>query len=130
MIGFNPTHILHRDLFCVCPTGLCKIYAHAFVKSRLLLSLASNFAMETESKSRTHHHRKRRERAQKLPPEPSDSEMEQEGMEISPSKGHKDRSRSKPRKKKSSSAYEEDIIDGFAIVSFKSVDDLEVGLLF
>lgn len=82
--------------------------------------------MSTEPKARSHHHRKRRERAQKLPPEPSDSDMDQDGMQISPSRGPKDRSRSKPRKKKSSGAYEEDIIDGFAIVSFKSVEDLEV----
>ncbi|KAL4223129.1 Autism susceptibility protein 2 protein [Mactra antiquata] len=80
--------------------------------------------MENEPKARTIH-RKRRERAQKLQPEISDSEGDNDGEEQSPLRGVKDRSRSKPRKKNRSGTYEEDIIDGFAIVSFKSIDDLE-----
>lgn len=79
--------------------------------------------MESEPKARSH--RKRRERAQKLQLELSDSEGEKIGDEQSPLKGSKERSRSKPRKKKSPGTYEEDIIDGFAIVSFKSIEDLE-----
>ena len=83
--------------------------------------------METETKSRSSH-RKRRERALRKEPDPSDSELEEsmDKSDISPVKGHKDRGRSKPRKKKSGSSFEEDIIDGFAIVSFKSIEDLEV----
>lgn len=80
--------------------------------------------MESEPKARSH--RKRRERAQKLQLELSDSEGEKIGDDPSPLRGGKDRSRSKPRKKKSPGTYEEDIIDGFAIVSFKSIEDLEV----
>ena len=39
----------------------------------------------------------------------------------------KDKPRSKPRKKKNNAnLFEEDIIDGFAIISFKSFADLEV----
>ena len=82
--------------------------------------------METEPKARIH--RKRRERlAHRVQLEQTDTEGEQEGGEISPTRGAKERSRSKPRKKKNSAGtYEEDIIDGFAIVSFKSIEDLEV----
>lgn len=81
--------------------------------------------MESEPKSRAHH-RKRRERAHKLQLDLSDSEAEKCGEDQSPLRGSKERSRSKPRKKKNTGTYEEDIIDGFAIVSFNSIDDLEV----
>ena len=40
---------------------------------------------------------------------------------------HKEKPRCKPRRRKNNaSAFDEDIIDGFAIISFKSFDDLEV----
>ena len=82
--------------------------------------------MEAEPKARPTH-RKRRERAHRVPVDESDTEQERDGEDISPARGTKERSRSKPRKKKNSpGTYEEDIIDGFAIVSFKSIEDLEV----
>lgn len=43
----------------------------------------------------------------------------------------KDKPRSKPRKKKNIvNLSEEDVIDGFAILSFKSFEDLEVRFFF
>lgn len=82
--------------------------------------------MEAEPKARPTH-RKRRERAHRVPVDESDTEPEQGGEEVSPARGAKERSRSKPRKKKNSpGTYEEDIIDGFAIFSFRSIEDLGV----
>jgi hypothetical protein len=81
--------------------------------------------MESEPKARVHH-RKRRERAQKLQLDLSDSEGEKIGDDQSPLRGSKERSRSKPRKKKSPGTYEEDFIDGFAIISFKTKEELQV----
>ncbi|XP_060586469.1 autism susceptibility gene 2 protein-like isoform X3 [Ruditapes philippinarum] len=80
--------------------------------------------MESEPKARVHH-RKRRERAQKLQLDLSDSEGEKIGDDQSPLRGSKERSRSKPRKKKSPGTYEEDFIDGFAIISFKTKEELQ-----
>ena len=86
--------------------------------------------METEPTKRSHSaHRKRRERAHQLQLEKLKSDDESAEDEKDPNVVGKDRGRSRPRKKRSGAGtYEEDIIDGFAIVSFKSVDDLEVCL--
>ena len=43
----------------------------------------------------------------------------------SPPRSSKDKTRLKPKKNKSA-LFEEDIIDGFAIISFKTLEDLEV----
>ena len=85
--------------------------------------------METEPIKRSHSaHRKRRERAHQLQLEKlSKSDDESAEDDKDPNSAGKDRGRSRPRKKRSGAGtYEEDIIDGFAIVSFKTVDDLEV----
>ncbi|KAK3082680.1 hypothetical protein FSP39_002427 [Pinctada imbricata] len=42
----------------------------------------------------------------------------------------KDKTRTKPRRRKNNAnLFDEDIIDGFAIISFKSFEDLEVSYL-
>ena len=77
---------------------------------------------------------KRRERALQLQQEKQTKEEEEEEEEASgqddhgesPPRSSKDnKTRLKPKKNKSA-LFEEDIIDGFAIISFKTLEDLEV----
>ena len=77
--------------------------------------------MESET-SKKQRFTKRRERAQvnQVPDYGS-------GDDDPPPRSFKDKPRSKPRKKKNNAnLLEEDIIDGFAIISFKTYEDLEV----
>ncbi|GFS13235.1 fibrosin-1 protein [Elysia marginata] len=74
---------------------------------------------------------KRRERALLLQQEKQTKEEEEEegasGQDDhgeSPPRSSKDKTRLKPKKNKSA-LFEEDIIDGFAIISFKTLEDLE-----
>ena len=81
--------------------------------------------MESET-SKKQRFTKRRERAQvnQVPDYGS-------GDDDPPPRSFKDKPRSKPRKKKNNAnLLEEDIIDGFAIISFKTYEDLEVWDLF
>ncbi|KAK6192215.1 hypothetical protein SNE40_003724 [Patella caerulea] len=84
--------------------------------------------MESESKHRNQRVR-RRERAQLLQ-QGKQSQVREMGDEIdeSPPRTSKDKGRGKPRRRRNSSPniFEEDIIDGFAIMSFKTFEDLEV----
>lgn len=83
--------------------------------------------METETKK---HQRitKRRERAQQIYQEKrNDQDGSADEMDDSPPRSSKDKGRLKPRRRRNSSnSFEEDIIDGFSILSFKSFEDLEV----
>lgn len=77
--------------------------------------------MEEKSKA----NRRRRERAMKMRAEISENSKAsedscEEGMPLVRSKPPR------PRKKNREPLFEEDIIDGFAILAFKSFDDLEV----
>ena len=84
--------------------------------------------METEPTKRSHSaHRKRRERAHQLQLEKFKSDDDSAEDANGPNGVGKDKGRSRPRKKRTGAGtYEEDIIDGFAIVSFKTANDLEV----
>ncbi|XP_046579401.1 autism susceptibility gene 2 protein homolog isoform X1 [Haliotis rubra] len=81
--------------------------------------------METEPKPQRFQRNRRRERAYQLQQEKQGTQdaSGDEGDE-SPPRTSKDKGRGKPRRRRNSSV-EEDIIDGFAIVSFKSLEDLE-----
>lgn len=83
--------------------------------------------MEIETKK---HQRiiKRRERAQQIYQEKrNEPDGSADEMDESPPRSSKDKGRSKPRRRRNSSnSIEEDIIDGFAVISFKNFEDLEV----
>ncbi|KAI8734287.1 hypothetical protein BgiBS90_036787, partial [Biomphalaria glabrata] len=72
---------------------------------------------------------KRRERALQLHDKQSREEEEvsgQDDQDGSPPRSSKDKPpRSKSKKVKTSALFEEDIIDGFAIMSFKTLEELE-----
>lgn len=79
--------------------------------------------MESEEKLHRIRRARRRERAQQLQEKP----CVKDEMEDSPPRTSKDKGRPKPRRRRNSSnSHEEDIIDGFAIISFKSLVELEV----
>lgn len=89
--------------------------------------------MEADT-SKQRSRQKRRERALLLQhgKQPKEDQEEASGQEddhddVSPTRppNNKDKSRSKPRKSKNA-LFEEDIVDGFAIMSFKTLEDLEV----
>ena len=74
---------------------------------------------------------RRRERAQQLQQQKQQQNHVADGSgdeeEDSPPRPARGKSKSKPSKRRpSSSGQEEDIIDGFSITSFKSLEDLEV----
>lgn len=77
--------------------------------------------MDTEGKKHKQFTKRRERRAVK--------EASADEMDGSPSRTEKDKQRAKYRRKKSGPSFEEDIIDGFAIISFKNFDDLEVSKL-
>ncbi|XP_064612307.1 autism susceptibility gene 2 protein-like isoform X2 [Liolophura sinensis] len=78
--------------------------------------------MESEEKLHRIRRARRRERAQQLQEKP----CVKDEMEDSPPRTSKDKGRPKPRRRRNSSnSHEEDIIDGFAIISFKSLVELE-----
>ncbi|RUS71312.1 hypothetical protein EGW08_020931, partial [Elysia chlorotica] len=88
--------------------------------------------MEAES-GKQRSRQKRRERALQLQQEKQtkeeDEEEEASGQddhgESSPRSSKDNKTRLKPKKNKSA-LFEEDIIDGFAIISFKTLEDLEI----
>lgn len=97
-------------------------------------SIWSDNQMETDT-SKQRSRQKRRERALLLQQGKQSKEEEEEAsgqdddhQDESPSRSSKDKCRSKPRKIKNA-LFEEDIIDGFAIMSFKTLEELEVSWL-
>lgn len=86
--------------------------------------------METEP-SKPKNRTKRKERAHQLNQEKQnlvDEGFSGDEGEGSPPRSSKEKNRSKPRRQRnnSSHSFEEDVIDGFAIMSFKTLEDLEV----
>jgi hypothetical protein len=84
--------------------------------------------METEPKRNQRN--RRRERAQQLQQEKQNCEGSGDEIDDSPPRLGKGKGRCKPprRRRNSSNSFEEDIIDGFAIVSFRTLEDLEVSV--
>ena len=86
--------------------------------------------METEP-SKPRNRTKRKERAHQLNQEKqnlADEGFSGDEGEGSPPRTSKDKCRTKPRRQRnnSSHSFEEDVIDGFAIMSFKTLEELEV----
>ncbi|KAK7087973.1 hypothetical protein V1264_021957 [Littorina saxatilis] len=86
--------------------------------------------METEP-SKPKNRTKRKERAHQLNQEKQnlvDEGFSGDEGEGSPPRSSKEKNRSKPRRQRnnSSHSFEEDVIDGFAIMSFKTLEDLEI----
>lgn len=89
--------------------------------------------MESEvKKQRTHQRNRRRERAQRMQAQRESKAASGQKDIIGDSGEDESPVREKPhrppnrRKKLKEPVYEEDIIDGFAILAFKSYEDLEV----
>ncbi|PVD31553.1 hypothetical protein C0Q70_06966 [Pomacea canaliculata] len=85
--------------------------------------------METVQ-SKPRNRTKRRERAHQLNQEKqnlADEALSGDEPKGSPSRSSKEKCRAKARRQRnnSSHSFEEDIIDGFAIMSFKTLEDLE-----
>lgn len=84
--------------------------------------------MENEVKQRTQRNR-RRERAQRMQAQKREGKgfIGDSGEDESPTRDKPQRPPPPSRRKKSKEPlFEEDVIDGFAILSFKSYEDLEV----
>jgi len=81
---------------------------------------------------RTQQRNRRRERAQRIQAERDNKKSAEVGGKINDDSADESPTRQKPskppnrRKKAKEPLYEEDIVDGFAILAFKSYEDLEV----
>ena len=84
--------------------------------------------METDPKPNRNQRNRRRERAHQMHDKQNEVEESADECGESPPRTSKDKGRGKHRRRRNSSSnsFEEDIIDGFAIVSFRTIEELEV----
>lgn len=123
--------MLNRLEYLCSPNWNSKLKACRCVCGDLCVGKAPfEVEMETEP-SKPRNRTKRKERAHQLNQEKqnlADEGFSGDEGEGSPPRTSKEKCRTKPRRQRnnSSHSFEEDVIDGFAIMSFKTLEELEV----
>lgn len=83
--------------------------------------------METDIKQQRIKRTKRRERAQRMHAKKHELDSgEEDELSAAKEKAQRPHPPSRRKKNKDTALFDEDVVDGFAILSFKSYEDLEV----
>jgi len=82
--------------------------------------------METDIKQQRIKRSKRRERAQRMHAKKHELDSGEEDELSSKEKAQRPPPPNRRKKKETAAMFDEDVVDGFAILSFKSYEDLEV----